>query len=136
MSAAAKNYQATSVGDIQAKGRVTLHSELALTGSEISINELPPGVSVPFVHSHKRNEEVYIVVKGKGRFYVDGDEFDVAEGSVIRVDPAGARCICADSQSSIRYICIQTEAKSLIQFTESDGVILETKPSWQKQGCA
>ena len=68
MNTTAKNYQATSVGDIQAKGRVTLHNELALTGSEVSINELPPGVSVPFLHSHKRNEEVYIVVKGKGRF--------------------------------------------------------------------
>jgi mannose-6-phosphate isomerase-like protein (cupin superfamily) len=135
MNSTGKNYQATSVGDIQAKGRVTLHNELALTGSEVSINELPPGVSVPFVHSHKRNEEVYIVVKGKGRFYVDGDEFEVAEGSVIRVDPAGQRCITADPQSSLRYVCIQTEAKSLVQFTEGDGVILETKPSWlQKAG--
>ena len=131
-----KNYQATSVGDIQARGRVTLHNELALTGSEISINELPPGASVPFVHSHKRNEEVYIVVKGKGRFYADGDEFDVEEGSVVRVDPAGARCITADKQSPIRYICIQTEAKSLVQFTESDGVMLESKPTWLKQAGA
>jgi len=136
MNTTAKNYQATSVGDIQAKGRVTLHNELALTGSEVSINELPPGVSVPFVHSHKRNEEVYIVVKGKGRFYVDGDEFEVAEGSVIRVDPAGQRCITADSQTPIRYVCIQTEAKSLVQFTEGDGVILETKPTWLQKASA
>ena len=133
MNTTAKNYQATSVGDIQAKGRVTLHNELSLSGSEVSINELPPGVSVPFLHSHKRNEEVYIVVKGKGRFQVDGDEFEVTEGSVIRVDPAGQRCIAADAQSSLRYICIQTEAKSLVQFTEGDGVILETKPTWRQQ---
>ena len=136
MNIAGKNYKATSIGDIQAKGRVTLHNELALTGSEVSINELPLGVSVPFLHSHKRNEEVYIVVKGKGRFQVDGDEFEVAEGSVIRVDPVGARCITADSQTPIRYICIQTEAKSLVQFTESDGVILEAKPTWLQQAGA
>lgn len=136
MNNTGKNYQAASVGDIQARGRVTLHHELALTGSEISINELPPGVSVPFIHAHKRNEEVYIVVKGKGRFHVDGDEFEVEEGSVIRVDPAGARCLTADSQSPIRYICIQTEAKSLVQFTEKDGVILENKPTWLKQASA
>lgn len=122
--------QATSFGDIRARGRATLHDELALTGSEISINELPPGVSVPFVHAHKRNEEIYIVVQGQGRFSVDGDEFEVGEGSVIRVDPAGARCIAAGSQSPLRYVCIQTEAKSLVQFTEGDGVILETKPTW------
>ena len=136
MNTTGKNYQATAIGDIQVKGRVTLHNELTLTGSEVSINELPPGVSVPFVHSHKRNEEVYIVVKGKGRFYVDGGEFEVAEGSVIRVDPAGQRCITADSQTPIRYICIQTEAKSLVQFTEGDGVILETKPTWLQEAGA
>jgi mannose-6-phosphate isomerase-like protein (cupin superfamily) len=127
-----KNYKASSIGDIQTKGRVTLHDEISLTGAEVSINELPPTVSVPFVHSHKRNEEVYIVVKGKGRFYVDGDEFDVAEGSVIRVDPAGARCLAADSQSPLRYICIQTEARSLVQFTQNDAVMSQAKPSWLK----
>lgn len=133
MNKTGKNYKVISVGDIQAKGRVTLHSDLSLTGSEISINELPAGASVPFVHSHKQNEEVYIVIKGKGRFYVDGDEFDIEEGSVIRVDPAGQRCIAADSKVPIRYICIQTQRNSLAQFTEKDGVIHQNiKPSWLK----
>jgi uncharacterized cupin superfamily protein len=136
MNKTGKNYKASSVGDIQARGRVVLHDELSLTGSEVSINELPPGASVPFVHAHKRNEEVYIVLRGKGQFYVDGDEFEVEEGSVVRVDPAGARCITADSQSPIRYICIQTEAKSLVQFTQGDGVMSEAKPTWLKQAGA
>lgn len=87
---------------------------------------------MPFVHRHKRNEEVYIVLKGKGQFYVDGEEFDVEEGSVIRVDPADARCLSADGRTPIRYLCIQTEANSLVQFTQGDGVILETKPTWLK----
>ena len=133
MNHTGNHYEASSIGDIQARGRVTLHDCLALTGSEISINELPPGASVPFVHSHKRNEEVYIVTKGSGRFNVDGDEFEVTEGSVIRVDPAGQRCITADRQSPIRYVCIQTEAGSLVQFTEADGIIQEAQPTWLKQ---
>jgi mannose-6-phosphate isomerase-like protein (cupin superfamily) len=124
------NYKLSSVGDVQALGRVTLNSELALTGSEISINELPAGKSIPFVHSHKRNEEVYIVLKGKGRFYVDGDEFEVAEGSVVRIDPAGARCIKADDRTVLCYLCMQTEARSLVQFSHSDGVRMEATPSW------
>lgn len=132
MNKTGKNYKATTLGDIQSTGRTTLHDRLGLSGSEISINELPPGVSVPFVHSHKRNEEVYIVIQGKGRFYIDGEEFEISEGSVIRVDPAGQRCIAADPQCPLRYICIQTEANSLVQFTENDGVIHETKPSWLK----
>jgi len=132
MEKAGANYKVSSIGDIQALGRVTLNGELALTGSEISINELPAGVSIPFVHSHKRNEEVYVVLKGKGQFFIDGDEFEVREGSIIRIDPAGARCLKADSQTPIRYICIQTEAKSLVQFTEKDGFGVESKPTWLK----
>ena len=132
MKKTGKNYKLSSIGDIQKLGRVTLNGELELTGSEISINELPAGVSVPFVHSHKRNEEVYIILKGKGQFYVDGDEFEVEEGSVIRVDPAGARCLKADDQTLIRYICIQTEAQSLLQFTEKDGIGVDSKPTWLK----
>lgn len=130
MNESGTNYGVSTIGDIQTLGRVTLNGELALTGSEVSINELPAGASVPFVHSHKRNEEVYVILKGKGRCYVDGDEFDVREGSVIRIDPAGARCFKADDQGPMRYICIQTEARSLVQFTENDGVLVDVKPSW------
>ncbi len=132
MNKQGKYYKAVSIGDIQALRRITLHDELALTGSEISINELPPGASIPFVHAHKRNEEVYIIVKGKGRFYVDGDEFEIAEGSVVRVDPIGERCLTADSQSPLRYICVQAEAKSLVQFTKDDGILTQARPSWLK----
>ncbi|QEM67571.1 cupin domain-containing protein [Geobacter sp. FeAm09] len=125
-----KNYKVSSTGNIQELGRVTLHEQLALTGSEVSVNELPAGVSVPFVHAHKRNEEVYVIVYGKGSFYIDGDEFGVEAGDVLRIDPAGERCIKADAQSSLRFICIQAEAKSLVQFTQNDGVPCEAKPSW------
>lgn len=130
MTKTGKHYAATSIGDIQKLGRVTLHDELSLTGSEISVNEFPAGLGVPFVHAHQQNEEVYLILKGKGQFFLDGEEFPVAEGDVIRVDPAGARCIKADAQSPIRYVCIQTKAGSLLQFTQNDGVPAQGKPSW------
>lgn len=132
MKKSGTHYKVSAIGDIRTLGRATLNSELELTGSEISINELPPGAGIPFVHSHKRNEEAYVILKGKGQFYIDGDEFDVEEGHVIRIDPAGARCLKADDQTPIRYICVQTEAKSLVQFTENDGVPVDVKPSWLK----
>lgn len=130
MSNVEKNYGIASIGDLQAVGRVTLKEQLGLSGCEISVNELPAGVSVPFVHSHKRNEEVYLVVDGKGLFYIDGEEFEVKAGDVIRIDPSGERCIKADAASPIRFICIQAEAGSLRQYTETDGQISAAKPSW------
>lgn len=132
MKKSGPNYGVSAIGDLPKLGRVTLNRELELTGSEISINELPAGVSVPFVHNHKRNEEVYIILHGKGQFYIDGEEFEVEEGEVIRIDPAGARSLKADNQTPLRYICIQTEANSLVQFTENDGVPVESKPTWLK----
>ena len=39
--------------------RVELKEALGLSGCELSINELPANASVPFVHSHKQNEELY-----------------------------------------------------------------------------
>jgi mannose-6-phosphate isomerase-like protein (cupin superfamily) len=87
---------------------------------------------VPFVHSHKQNEEVYLILKGSGLFHVDGDEFEVREGHVVRVAPAGARCLKADEHNAMRYICIQTRVGSLQQFSHNDGVRLESMPSWLK----
>ena len=58
MEKSGQNYTVISCGDVASLGRVVLHDVLALTGAEVSINELPSGVSVPFVHTHKNNEEI------------------------------------------------------------------------------
>ncbi len=49
------NYAKTNIWN---EGRVELHETLSLTGAEISINKLPVGANVPFIHSHKNNEEI------------------------------------------------------------------------------
>jgi mannose-6-phosphate isomerase-like protein (cupin superfamily) len=131
MNAEEKNYQSTSIGALKDIKRETLHDALALTGAEISVNQLAPGTSSPFIHSHKVNEEVYIVVGGRGAFQVDGEEFDIAEGTAIRVDPAGKRSIKAAADESLTYICVQAGCGTLAQFTRTDGVIHEEKLAWK-----
>lgn len=114
--------------------RTELHELLSLTGTEVSINNLPAGVSIPFVHAHTNNEELYIVLSGKGSFFVDGEEFLISEGDCLRVDPKGERCLKAADDSALRYFCIQSRAGSLQGYTMSDGIISEEfkKPSWLK----
>lgn len=51
---------------------------------------------------------MYIVVRGTGTFYVDGEELPVAEGSVVRVDPAGERA-WQEGEEDLYFICIQAE---------------------------
>ncbi|MFV0396284.1 MAG: cupin domain-containing protein [Coprobacillaceae bacterium] len=127
-----KNYSILSVGEFSKfsdKGRKEIGEELGLTGSEILVNSLPTNASIPFIHSHKLNEEVYVIVQGEGEFMVDGEEFTIKEGSVIRVAPEGERVLKAGDNGLV-YICIQTQKDSLQQATHEDGVMHESKASW------
>lgn len=135
-----KNFTAVEVGTFAgmiekdfmgAKGKYFLGKELGLTGCEVSLNNLPAGKGTPFVHAHKKNEEVYIFIGGEGTFYADGREFPVREGSVVRLAPEGERALKAGA-SDLYFICIQAEAGSLTQATREDGIRLETKASWMK----
>ena len=58
---------------VEQDARTELHDKLSLTGAEISINNLPAGACVPFVHAHKNNEEIYAVLSGKGKAVIDGE---------------------------------------------------------------
>ena len=110
--------------------RSELHDLLNLTGAEISCNVLPAGASVPFVHAHKQNEEIYIVLEGAGKLYIDGEELLIQAGDCFCIAPEGERCISASADKSIRFLCIQVRAGSLEGFTMGDGVICDAKPSW------
>ena len=68
------NYAKTNIGN---EGRVELHEKLSLTGAEISVNQLPAGASVPFVHSHKNNEEIYGILAGKGKAVIDNETIEL-----------------------------------------------------------
>ena len=57
-----KNYQKMSVAQ---DARVELHDSLALTGAEVSINHLPAGAGVPFVHSHNRMKKFTASFRGR-----------------------------------------------------------------------
>lgn len=126
------NFQITSLGTFELATEHTrreLKETLNLTGAEISINTYAPNDFTPFVHAHKLNEEIYIILKGSGTFKVDADEFAVSEGDVIRIDPAGHRAI--QSERGMTYMCIQVQQNSLTQATAEDGIIIEDdNASW------
>ncbi len=95
------------------ENRTELHEKLALTGAEISLNTLPAGANVPFVHSHKANEEIYGVLSGKGKVVIDGEEISLAAGDWLKISPVANRQFFAASNSEITYICTQVKKNSL-----------------------
>lgn len=103
--------------------RTELHDLLSLTGAEISVNTLPAGAGVPFVHAHKKNEEIYGVLSGKGKAVIDGETVELAAGDWIRVSPAAKRQFSAAEDSAISFICIQVKENSLEGYTNDDAIV-------------
>ena len=114
------NYTKTTVEN---ENRTELHEKLGLTGAEISLNTLPAGAGVPFVHAHKQNEEVYGILSGKGKAVIDGEEISLSAGDWLKIAPVAKRQFFAAAEEGMTYICIQTKENSLENYTATDAEI-------------
>lgn len=52
-----------------------------------------PGVRSPMGHSHREQEEVYVVVVGTGRIKLDDEILDIRPWDVVRVAPSTVRAL-------------------------------------------
>lgn len=116
------NYSKVSVSE---DARTELHDKLYLTGAEVSINNLPAGAGIPFVHAHKKNEEIYVVLSGKGNVIIDGETVELKAGDWVRISPAAKRQFSASADSAISFACIQVKENSLEEYTGDDAIIVE-----------
>ncbi len=114
------NYTKTTIGN---ENRYELHEALSLTGAEISLNRLPAGAGVPFVHAHKNNEEIYGILSGRGYVLIDGESVNIKAGDWLRIAPAAKRQFSAASDEGISFVCIQVKENSLGGFTKDDAII-------------
>ena len=140
-----KNYAAVNVGRMDQiiehelpmgpnviQGKVFVGQALGATGSELSFQTLVPGQDSGFLHTHKTHEELYFILKGEGLYQVDGEQFAVGEGTVIRVSPDGKRALKNTGTTDLVMLCIQYRANA---FTEADspmtdGNILPDALTW------
>ncbi len=58
-------------------------------GSEL--RRIPPGYRFPYGHTHKTQEEVYVVVRGSGRMKLDDEIVELEEWDAVRVPPEHGR---------------------------------------------
>ncbi|WP_295732471.1 cupin domain-containing protein [uncultured Muribaculum sp.] len=115
-----------SIGSLHGfEGKQFVKDATGATSCEISFGTLPTGEAVPFFHSHKANEENYIILSGAGKFQVDDEVFDIAEGSVVRVSTGSDRNLRCTSAEPLCYICIQAKEGSLGGYTMTDAEITE-----------
>ena len=140
-----ENYSAVSVGRINEiiehelpmgpvtiQGKVFAGQAVGATGSELSFQTLVPGQDSGFLHTHKTHEELYIILRGEGLYQVDGEQFPVSEGTIVRVAPNGRRALKNTGHDNLTMLCIQYKANA---FTEADrpmtdGIILQDELKW------
>jgi mannose-6-phosphate isomerase-like protein (cupin superfamily) len=61
---------------------------LGLERSGLSYQRIPPDYRFPYGHTHKEQEEVFVVVGGSGRMKLDDEIVEVKKWDVVRV-PSG-----------------------------------------------
>lgn len=142
--ASASNFSAISVGkldelkdyvlelgpEVKIPGKVFGGAALHATGAEFSFQMFQPGTETGFLHTHKEHEELYFFLSGQGEFQVDGQVFPVAEGSVVRVAPAGVRSVRNNGTAPLLMLCVQYKAATFTAADATDGTILQEPVKW------
>jgi quercetin dioxygenase-like cupin family protein len=57
----------------------------------VSLFRYAPNLRSPMAHSHREQEEAYVVVAGSGRVLLDGETLDLRQWDVVRVAPEVVR---------------------------------------------
>jgi mannose-6-phosphate isomerase-like protein (cupin superfamily) len=72
----------------------------ALESRDLGISHFryAPNLRSPMAHSHREQEEAYVVVAGGGRLLVDDEVLDLRQWDVVRVSPEVVRCFEAGSE--------------------------------------
>src|SRR5881396_2419972 len=60
---------------------------LELEKSGLGYQRVPPGYRFPYGHTHKKQEEVYVVLRGSGRMKLDDEIVELEEWDAVRVPP-------------------------------------------------
>ena len=78
--------------------------QLDLQGVALGLINLPPNEGYTFTHTHRKQEEVYIVIKGSGQILLNDELLDLVEGDMVRVSPETKRALKAN-EGGMFIIC-------------------------------
>jgi uncharacterized cupin superfamily protein len=71
--------------------------QLGCVVGAVGIEKLPPGVRMPFGHTHSEQEELYVIAEGSGRIKLDDEVRDLQQWDILRIGPGVMRNLEAGS---------------------------------------
>jgi mannose-6-phosphate isomerase-like protein (cupin superfamily) len=72
---------------------------------------LPPGTSIG-IHTHGADEEIYVVLEGRGVMHLDGAEFEVGPGSLVKNRVGGTHGLRNDGDTPLRLLVVEIGARA------------------------
>lgn len=84
---------------------------LGMTGLGAQFIVVPPGKSAYPKHSHRNNEEMFIILEGSGRYHRGDESWDVKAGDVISAvagDASTAHQLFNTGSGDLRYFAVST----------------------------
>ena len=82
-----------------------LKEDLNLKALGLSVARLPAGKGYTIMHQHEEQEEVYMVLSGRGIIHIDGEDISLREGDFVNVVPESKRALKAADDSDLIFIC-------------------------------
>jgi len=65
---------------------------LEMESGGVGYERLAPGFRVPFGHSHKTQEEVYVILSGSARMKIEDEIVDLGPWDTVRIPKGTMRC--------------------------------------------
>lgn len=110
---------------------------LGCKGVGLSYLRCRPGEGATYVHRHRVQEEVFVVLKGTGTIILDGKRISMPEGTIVRVSPTVYRAIGNDSDKDVIVMALGAVPPKKFPFGGrtllGDGIPNRNKvPRWKK----
>ncbi len=99
-------YKKLSLPLSKVKGRHFLSRSMGCEAVGVSLMRLKPGEGASYVHRHKVQEEVFIILKGAGTILLDGRRHPMPEGTMLRVAPTVYRAMGNTSRRDVVYMVL------------------------------
>ena len=104
---------------VEERGRLRSHflmdaGDLGSRNLTVTWVDVPPGAEQR-AHSHEEAEQVYVIVRGRGRMQVAGDDEEVGEGDLVFIPPATHHGIVNDGTEMLVYVSAASPPVSMAE---------------------
>ena len=104
---------------MEERGRLRSHflmdaGDLGSRNLTVTWVDVAPGAEQR-AHSHEEAEQVYVIVRGRGRMEVAGDVEEVGEGDLVFIPPATQHGIRNDGSETLVYVSAASPPVSMAE---------------------